>query len=247
MRSSIITPTPPPRRWETLAGNGLTTSNTRKSRKPVASTGKVSGTPRTETIIPATSSTTIAPGSLRPSARSASSAAQVPTTVTNSASPARASGESCRSQRTAAVRALATVPGAPGARPTPPSVAMATARRVRAARLGALADELVAVDLDDPHAREVAGAEVGAAAQVDHAVDLRRLPGRAALPVEGAVLAGAVDEHVGLGADELGGALPGDGVLRFLHPRRALGGQLGIDLTGVRRRGRAVLRRVGED
>src|SRR6185369_8602895 len=240
MRSSTITPTPPRSRCETLAGNGLTTSNPRKSRKPTIRTGRVSGTARTESIMPATSSTTIAPGSLPPSARSASSAAQVPSAMTMMSSPDSVSGGRCSHHRTTAVIALATVPGASGARPTPASVATAIARRVRTATLGALADELVAVDLDDTHAGEVTGAEIAAAAQVDDAVDLRRLARGPALPVERAVLAGAVHQDLGLRPHQLGGALPGDRVLGLLHARRALGRDLGIDLAGELRRRRAL-------
>src|SRR5439155_1428369 len=82
------------------------------------------------------------------------------------------------SQRTSAVRALPTVPGATGTHPAPPAVAMISATRSAAAtRLGALADQLVSLDLGDGHAREPAGLE--AAAEVDDAVDLGRLAGGA--------------------------------------------------------------------
>src|SRR5688572_3624077 len=243
-----MTPTPPGSRWETLAGNGLTSSKTRKRTKPTTAAAGVSGTASIESVMPATSSTTMAPGSLpRDSACSASPAAQVPTTVAATKSATRTTGVGAKSQRPAMVSALATVPGASGARPTPPTVATATARRVRTATLGALADELVAVDLDDADAREVPGAEVAAAAQVDDAVDLRRLAGGAALPVERGVLAGTIDQHVHRCPHLLARPLPGEGVLRLLDARRALGRHLGLDLPGVARRRRALLGRVGED
>src|ERR687892_1794149 len=242
-----MTPAPPRSRCAAPAGNGLNTSNTRKSRKPATSAAGAAGAASTESIMPATSSTTIAPGSLPPSARSASSAAQKPSTVTTTSAHARETTERPRNQRASAVRALATVPGASGARPTPPTVAMATASRVRRARLGALADELVAVDLDHAHAGKVAGTELPPAAQVDDAVDLGRLARGPAFPVECVILAGAVDQHVGERAHELARALPGDGVLGFLHPGGALSCHLGVDLIGVGGRGGPLFRRVGED
>src|SRR5919106_1716140 len=247
MRSSTMTPRPPRSRWAMLAGNGLSTSNTRNRTKALRSTSGVGGTSSTESIMPATSSITIAPGSLPPSARSATSAAQVPSPTTATSSAVRTRRDGFRSQIASAVSTLAAVPGASGVRPTPPTVATALARRVRRARLGALADELVAVDLDDAYAGEVARREVTPAPQVHEAVDLGSLAGCAALPVEGAVLAGAVHQHVGLRADELGRALPGDGVLRLLQARGALGGDLGLHLAGELGRGRALLGRVGED
>src|SRR5947207_14508070 len=190
MRSSSITPAPPGSRWATLAGNGLTTSKIRKRTKPAATTAGVSGSVRTDSVMPATSSTTIAPGSFVPSARSASAAAQVPTTITATRTTARTGVDRASSQSRTAVAALATVPGARGARPRPPAVAMLSARRARApARSGPLADELVSLDLGDAHAREAAGREVGTAAQVDDAVDLGRLPGRRPFPPGGAGLA----------------------------------------------------------
>src|SRR3989442_1797636 len=190
-----MTPTPPGSRWATLAGNGLTTSKTRKRTKPTATTTGVSGSARTDSVMPATSSTTIAPGSLAPRGASASPAAQVPTTTTATRITARIGVDSERSQRSNAVAALATLPGASGARPRPPAVAMLSARRARTpARSGALADELVSLDLGDAHAREAARREVAPAAQVDDAVDLGRLPRRSPFPLEGGSLAWSVDE-----------------------------------------------------
>src|SRR5882762_5177888 len=130
MRSSTITPVPPGSAWACRAGAGFTMSNTRKSTNATASTGIVSGSTSTESVMPATSSITIAPGSLLPSARSACPAAHVPITATKtkkSTSPARENGTN-QSRRT--VSALATVPGATGAKPAPPTVAMASATRV---------------------------------------------------------------------------------------------------------------------
>src|SRR4029079_13193500 len=93
MRSSIMTPTPPRMRCETLAGNGLITSNTRKSTNPARSTAGVGGTTSTDSGMPATSSTTITPGSFVASERSASPAAQVPTAVTATSTTVSAGGE----------------------------------------------------------------------------------------------------------------------------------------------------------
>src|SRR5213592_1666684 len=102
------------------------------------------------------------------------------TTTKKTTRPAREKG-TC--QRTSTARALPAVPGATGTHPTPPAVAMISATRLRARRrnrrssagsaLGALADQLVPLDLDDGHAREPAGLE--AAAEIDHPVDLGRL------------------------------------------------------------------------
>src|SRR5690349_18706128 len=103
--------------------------------------------------MPATSSITIAPGSLLPIARSACSAAHVPTAGTMMKKATRPVRENGMGQRARVVSALATVPGANGTRPTPPTVAMATARRVAAVLL-VLGNELVAFDLDDARARE---------------------------------------------------------------------------------------------
>src|SRR5688572_11662843 len=100
------------------------------------------------------------------------------TTTKKTTRPAREKG-TC--QRTSTARALPTVPGATGTHPTPPAVAMISATRLRARRrnrrssagsaratfpgggsegaaeapfddLGALADQLVPLDLDDGHA-----------------------------------------------------------------------------------------------
>src|SRR5439155_1467120 len=65
-----------------LAGGGFTMSNTRNSTKASSRTSGVRGSASTESVMPATSSMTIAPGSFTPSARSARSAAHVPITVT---------------------------------------------------------------------------------------------------------------------------------------------------------------------
>src|SRR5207244_1771203 len=73
-----MTPSPPRTRWLARAGNGLTVSKSRNRRNPVTSVGSVSGNASTESVIPATSSMTIAPGSLLPRPRSARCAAHVP-------------------------------------------------------------------------------------------------------------------------------------------------------------------------
>src|SRR5881296_3699626 len=243
-----MTPTPPGSACAWRAGVGFTMSKSRNSRKARASTGGVNGSRSTASVIPATSSMTIAPGSLAPSARSACWAAHVPITATatkNTTSPARENGTI---QSTTAVSALATVPGATGAQPTPPTVARATATRVvvERVRLGALADELVAFHLGDAHAREAPRREGGAVAEIDDAVDLGRLAGRAALPRERRVLARPVHEHVDDGAHEPGVALPRDPVLNVLDDGRTLGGELRVDLIGIVGRRRAGFGRVRE-
>src|SRR5262245_13025532 len=104
---------------------------------------------------------------------------------------------------------------------------------------GTLGDELVALGLDDPHARELAGRERLAAsasaltrqrkapargrpaarpvpscfAQVHDAVDLRGLARHAPLEGEGRVLGGAVHQDLHLAAEPLGAQLPGDAIL----------------------------------
>src|SRR6266436_2245164 len=112
---------------------------------------------------------------------------------------------------------------------------MRTARRSRTlAALGTLLPlglKLVALDLGDAHAGEAAGRE-RAVAQVDDAVDLRCLSGRARLPGERGVLAGPVDEHVHHGAEELLLALPGDGLAEILNARGTLGGGVRGHLIG---------------
>src|SRR5256885_6515822 len=180
-----MTPNPPRARWLARAGNGLVTSKSRNRTRPAARVGSVSGKASTVSVIPATSSMTIAPGSLTPSTRSACCAAHVPASTTLTKKTTRPARENGTSQRTSTVRTLPTVPGATGTHPAPPAVAMISATRsAAAARLGALADQLVPLDLDDRHAREPAGLEV-AAAEVDHTVDLRRLASGAALQAAG--------------------------------------------------------------
>src|SRR5438034_1369362 len=198
MRSSTMTPAPPRSACAFPAGNGFTMSKTRNSAKATASTGSVSGSARTDSVMPATSSITMAPGSLPPSARSACSAAHVPIRVTATKKRTRPARENGTSHSRSAVSALATVPGATGAHPAPPTVAMTSATRVvvETGRLHPLADELVAFHLGDARAREVPRREGGAVAEIDDAVDLGRLAGRAALPRERRVLARPVHEHV---------------------------------------------------
>src|SRR5213594_3684644 len=240
-----MTPRPPGARSLARAGNGLVTSKSRKSRNPTARVESVSGNARTASVIPATSSMTIAGGSFRPRTRSARCAAQIPTVLTIRKKTSRPAREKGTCQRMSAVRALATVPGATGIHPVPPAVATISATRSAATRLGALADQLVSLDLDDGRAREPAGLEP--AAEIDHAVDLGRLTGGAALERERRILARAVDEHVRDRAHELRVLLPHDPVLEVLDNRRALGRHLGVHLVGKPGRRRAFLRRVGED
>src|SRR6266850_7270580 len=124
---------------------------------------------------------------------------------------------------------------------------MTSATRSSAAmRLGALADELVSLDLDDADAREAARRQAWVA-QVDDAVDLGRLPRRPALPGERGVLARSVDQDVRHRAGERGAPLPGQAILRLLYDRGALGRHLGRDLIGVRHGRRPLFGRVGED
>src|SRR5881409_2469365 len=243
-----MTPTPPGSACAWRAGVGFTMSKSRNSRKARASTGGVNGSRTTASVIPATSSMTIAPGSLAPSARSACWAAHVPITATatkNTTSPARENGTI---QSTTAVSALATVPGATGAQPTPPTVARATATRVvvERVRLGALADELVAFHLGDAHAREAPRREGGAVAEIDDAVDLGRLAGGAAFPRERGILARPVHEDVEHRADALGVAVERDRIVQVLHDGGALGGHLRVDLVGKVRRRRPAFGRVRE-
>src|SRR5216117_3797708 len=246
MRSSTMTPAPPRSACAFPAGNGFTMSKTRNSAKATASTGSVSGSARTDSVMPATSSITMAPGSLPPSARSACSAAHVPIRVTATKKRTRPARENGTSHSRSAVSALATVPGATGAHPAPPTVAMTSATRVvvETGRLHPLADELVAFHLGDARAREVPRREGGALAEIDDAVDLGRLAGRAALPREGGVLARPVHEHVDDRTDQLRGALERARVVRVLDDRGALGRELGIHLIGEAGRRSSLFRRV---
>src|SRR2546425_5207657 len=248
MRSSTMTPAPPRSACAFPAGNGFTMSKTRNSAKATASTGSVSGSARTDSVMPATSSITMAPGSLPPSARSACSAAHVPIRVTATKKRTRPARENGTSHSRSTVSALATVPGATGAHPAPPTVAMTSATRVvvETGRLHPLADELVAFHLGDARAREVPRREGGAVAEIDDAGDLGRLAGRAALPRERRVLARPGHEHVDDGAHEPGVALPRDPVLNVLDDGRTLGGELRVDLIGIVGRRRAGFGRVRE-
>ena len=83
-------------------------------RKPTASTAGVGANGRTVSAIPATSSMTIAPGSLAPSTRSARCAAQVPPRVMPTKNSARPTRENGTAQMMRAASALPTVPGATG-------------------------------------------------------------------------------------------------------------------------------------
>src|SRR5574341_2051050 len=197
-------------------------SKTRNRTKPTASVGSVSGKASTDSVMPATSSITMAPGSLRPSTRSARPAAQMPASVTTTQNRTTPRGENGTSQRTAPVSALPTVPGATGTQPAPPAVARTSATRSSgAARLSALADELVPLDLDDPDALEAARRD-GPVTQVDDAVDLGRLAGRAPFEGERGVLARPVHEHLVHRAQELAVPLPLEAIVKLLDDRRPL-------------------------
>src|SRR5262249_4729779 len=236
MRSSTITPAPPLSACAWRAGAGFTMSKTRKSRNASTATGIVTGTSSTDSVIPATSSMTIAPGSLVPSARSACSAAHVPISVKTTNNKMMLVRESASSQSATMVIALATVPGAIGAKPTPPMVATASATRSSGAgRSDAVCNELVAFDLDDAGAREFSRRELGPMSQIDDTVDLGRLSRRPAFPGERRILARSVHEHVDDGADELGVAIERCRVMLILHGGRTLGGGVRIDLAGERR------------
>src|SRR5437660_10193345 len=95
-------------------------------------------------------------------------------------------------------------------------------------RLGALADQLVSLDLDDADAREPSGRQA-AIPQIDDAVDIGRLSGRPTFRRERRILARAVDQAVGDRDGERGIALPGPPVPTRLHARRRLVRALGRD------------------
>src|SRR6266850_2776583 len=271
MRSSTMTPAPPGSACAFPAGNGFRMSKTRNSTKATASTGSVSGSTSTDSVMPATSSITIAPGSLVPSDRSAWSAAHVPITATARKKRTRPARENGTSHSRSTVSALATVPGATGAHPAPPTVAIASATRVLAesgglsrgataspgrperwggggGHLGAphVSDELVAFHLDDARAREAPRREGGAVAEIDDAVDLGRLAGRAALPRERRVLARPVHEHVDDRADELGVTVESDPILRVLDDGGAFGRDFRVHLIGEVGRRRPAFGRARE-
>ena len=101
-------------RWLARAGNGLVTSKILNRTKPTASTAGVSANGATVSVMPATSSMTITPGSFAPIARSARWAAQVPVRVTATRNTTRPARENGTTQRMRTARALPTVPGATG-------------------------------------------------------------------------------------------------------------------------------------
>src|SRR2546428_200057 len=138
--------------------------------------------------------------------------------------------------------------GARAAPPAPPPGARTRAPRVvvEAGRLPPPAGGLVAFPRGGARGREVPRREGGAVAEIDDAVDLGRLAGRAALPRERRVLARPVHEHVDDGAHEPGVALPRDPVLNVLDDGRTLGGELRVDLIGIVGRRRAGFGRVRE-
>src|SRR5581483_1877401 len=247
MRSSTITPMPPVRAWLSRAGNGFQMSKRRKSRNAVTSTGMLrgSGSRTTERSMPATSSMTITPGSLRPSARSTREPAQTPSTVTTASATTMRGRVRGRSQIATAVTRLPTVPDATGEYPAPNTLATTKASRSRMLS-GLFGDELVAVHLDDVDVCEASRREPAVAEQ--HVpVDLGRLARGAPLERKGGIRARPVHQHGLSRAHERLLPRPGEGVLEILHLLGALGHHLGRHLVRHRRGGRALLHRVGED
>src|SRR5579859_8046337 len=132
-------PHPPGARSRLRAGNGLTTSKSLKSTKPASSHFHVaSGSKRSVSICPTTSSITTCPGSTRPKNFSAPFAAQTPkapmpitaaATITTSQWCAKGS----RPMPTTRPNPTAdpAVPGASGKYPTPKHVAIHTAAPLR--------------------------------------------------------------------------------------------------------------------
>src|SRR4029453_16031088 len=100
-------------------------------------------------------------------------------------------------------------------------------------RLGALADQLVSLDLDDTDARELSRCEAPIF-QIDDAVHLGSPPGRPAFERKRRMCARAIDEDVDERAGDGRGALPGSTVLMLLDHGGALGSDLGRVLIGVR-------------
>src|SRR4026209_2145865 len=193
MRSSTMTPIPPLSAWLSRAGNGFQMSNTRKSRNAVTSTGIERGSPITESSMPATSSITITPGSLRPSTRSTREPAQRPTSVTTTRVTRRPNVVHGRSQMKTRVTKLPTVPEAIGAEAAPKTLAARKAARSRRPS-GLFPDELVTVYLDDRDLREAARSQPSVAQQ-HHAVDLGRLSRGAALEGKRRIRARPVHQH----------------------------------------------------
>src|SRR5439155_20656876 len=106
-------------------------------------------------------------------------------------------------------------------------------------------DELVAVHLDDADISKASGAEVRIT-QIDDAVDLRGLPGRAPLEGEGGIGARAIHEDRLPRPEEGLLSRPGQPVLKLLHLLSALRHDLGSDLPRQARRGRPLLEGVRE-
>src|SRR5262249_22182077 len=203
-------------------------------------TGKVRGSQRTESIMPATSSITITPGSSTPSSRSTRDPAQMPTSVTPaSVAPRLASVNGIHQSATSATR-LPTVPGATGEYPAPPTLATTSASRsVRPAR--SARDQLVAVHLYDRDVGEAPGLE-RAVAQQHHAIDLRRLARQTSFERERRIGAPPVDEDGLPRAVELLLARPREAVLRLLHEPGALLHDVGRDRRRHGRGGCSLLR-----
>src|SRR3990172_4869778 len=164
-------------------------SRTLKQKKATIRTPTVLGRTITESIIPATSSFTINPGSFRPETRSIRPPAQIPARVTPTRVTPREKVENGMSQRRKAAKRLPAVPGATGASPAPPAVAIAKARR----SVSRLAHELVSLNLDDADPGEAPGGE-RAVAQVHDPIDLGRLPRHSPLPRERGILARVVHQ-----------------------------------------------------
>src|SRR5579859_1440580 len=127
-------PHPPGARSRLRAGNGLTTSKSLKSTKPASSHFHVaSGSKRSVSICPTTSSITTCPGSTRPKNFSAPFAAQTPKApmpITAAATITTSQWCAKGSRPMPATRPNPTadpaVPGASGKKPTPKQVAIQT-------------------------------------------------------------------------------------------------------------------------
>src|SRR4030095_16423872 len=113
-------------------------------------------------------------------------------------------------------------------------------------RLGALADQLLSLDLDDTDARELSRCEAPIF-QIDDAVDLGRLPGRPAFERKRRIFARAIDEDGAERAGDGPGAPPGSTVLMLLDHGGALGSDLGRDLIGISNGRRPLFGPIRED
>src|SRR5262245_43866391 len=132
MTSSIMTPQPPGRRSSARPGQTLSTSETRKSRKPMTTVAAEIGTPASVSAMPQISSSTAADGSC-PYRRSSRPHAHTPAKKRPPTTSTYASGDRSgyAQKRTPAASALATVAGAAGKKPLMQPEPSTTARRSR--------------------------------------------------------------------------------------------------------------------